>query len=154
MRITDWLSRQFTEINAISMSRNDIRHLQDNDATLNAVRQYAANDRWPNDTTEELRFFKKSRDKICFGTSGELFIRNDNQLKLVLPQCLTNVVIQAYHDDIGHPGFEKTLSEISSRYIWYTMAADIKEFVRTCHQCRACRSRPFQQTSPCLSVRI
>ena len=146
MKITDCLSRQFMEINAISISRNDIRHLQDNDATLNAVRQYAANDRWPNHTTEELHFFKKSRDKIRFGTSGELFIKNDNQLKLVLPQCLTNDVIKTYHDDIGHPGFEKTLNEISSRYIWYRMAADIKEFVRTCHQCQVSKPnlRPKQ----------
>ena len=136
MKVTDCLSRQFAEVTSISVSREDIRTLQENDQTIRLVRNFAVNNRWPNNPTDDIEFYKTQRNDLIFGREGELLLRSAGSHKLVIPECLTSDIIRTYHDDIGHPGLEKTVSEISSRYVWRTIKQDVKQFVQTCHECQ------------------
>ena len=36
----------------------------------------------------------------------------------------------------AHLGYRKTLNKVRTQYYWKGMAADVKEFVRTCEACQ------------------
>ena len=54
-------------------------------------------------------------------------INQTDQFALVLPEKYHEQVITGLHDDIGHPGFERTLDLTQSRYYWPKMSCDIQE---------------------------
>ena len=136
MKVTDCLSRQFTEVNLIRVSRADVKTLQENDAIVGRVRNFTSNERWPNDCNGALNFYKKLRDKLLFGPAGELMLQDETTLKLVVPEVIKNDILKNYHDRIGHPGIDKTLTEISSRYVWPEMQTDVRAFISSCHVCQ------------------
>ena len=136
MKVTDCLSRQFTEVNLIRVSRADVKNLQENDAIVGRVRNFTSNERWPNDCTGALGFYKKLRDKLVFGPAGELMVQDETAFKLVVPDVIKNDILKNYHDRIGHPGIDKTLTEISSRYVWPEIQADVRAFISSCHVCQ------------------
>ena len=136
MKISDCLSRQFAELNSIRVTKSEIANLQENDELLKNIRTYAANDRWPNEQDENVKFFSKQRSNIVFGTSGEMLIKTPLGVKIVVPRGIQAELIRTYHDDIGHPGIDKTLSELGTRYIWPRMESDVKKFIQTCHHCQ------------------
>ena len=74
MKVTDCLSRQFTEVNLIRVSRADIKNLQENDVTVGRFRTFTSNEPWPNAFNADLSFYKKLRDKLLFEPTGELMI--------------------------------------------------------------------------------
>ena len=39
-------------------------------------------------------------------------------LKLVIPEHLRNVVLQACHEELGHQGIDKTYDRIRQKYYW------------------------------------
>ena len=136
MKVSDCLSRQYAEINAIRLTRPEMRHLQENDPVLKFVRNYAANNRWPINASAPIQFYRKSRDKLTFGLSGELHVSDGHHVKLAIPRSIVPDIISTYHDDVGHPGADKTIADISSRYIWPTLRADVAAFISTCHDCQ------------------
>ena len=148
MKVSDCLSRQFTEINAIRLTRLEIQLLQENDPVLKQVRNHAANNRWPNHPSSPVKFYCDKRDSLEFGRSGELHIRDGNQIKLALPYAIIQEVISTYHDDVGHPGTEKTIADIANRYIWPALQEDVTKFIKTCHECQISKPnlRPKQPT--------
>ena len=136
MKISDCLSRQFAEINAIQLSKSEIANLQENDEQLAKIRNYVTNNRWPNKCNHEELFYAKIRPTLQFGRSGELLSKTLEGVKLVVPKSIVQDLICTYHNDIGHPGYDKTLTEMANRYIWPSMQNDVKEFTQTCHQCQ------------------
>ena len=136
MKVTDCLSRQFAEINTIRISRSEITNLQENDPELKKIRNFAAIDRWPSKATEDVDYFKKHRSSIIFGRAGEMLVRDSGIVKLAVPDSIKREIIKTYHDDVGHPGIEKTITDISSRYIWPSLDRDVSNFVKTCHKCQ------------------
>ena len=136
MKVTDCLSRQFTEVNLIRVSRADIKNLQENDVIVGRVRTFTSNERWPNACDGDLEFYKKHRDRLLFGPSGELMLQDKTELKLVVPEVIKNDILKNYHDRIGHPGIDKTLTEVSSRYVWPNIEADVRTFISSCHACQ------------------
>lgn len=59
--------------------------------------------------------------------------------KLCLPEELRQSVLRQEHDDVLHPGYEKTLQRIKIRYYWPKMAMDTKRYVRACVTCKQCK---------------
>ena len=57
------------------------------------------------------------------------------KLIILVPKTLQNDIIKTYHNETGHPGIVKTVTEISSPYIWPSLE-DLKTFIRTCHICQ------------------
>jgi hypothetical protein len=50
-----------------------------------------------------------------------------------------SLVVQM-HEDLGHSGEQKILTEICRRYFWHHRTEDVKSVVRSCHQCQLVRS--------------
>ena len=50
-------------------------------------------------------------------------------------------VLDACHEQQGHPGIERTYRLLSNRYWWDKLYAAIKEYVLKCHECQAASKR-------------
>ena len=136
MKVTDCLSRQFVEINAIQITRADVKIMQENDEILSRLRNFLSNDRWPNICNGDLEFYRQRRNDLFFGAAGEIMLKENNDFKLLVPDIIKKEILQNYHDKVGHPGIEKTLTEIASRYVWPSMRHDIEAFIKSCHICQ------------------
>ena len=62
--------------------------------------------------------------------------------QLVLPLVLREKTMKALHDDVGHQGYERTLSLIQARCFWPGMTVDIEEYCRNCNRCLLAKSKP------------
>lgn len=146
MKVTDCLSRQFAEINAIRLTKPEIRQLQDLDPTLKAARTHASNNRWPIRPGEPLLSYKKLRKNLIFGSSGELLVKKGGVTMLAVPTSIVTDIIKTYHDDVGHPGAEKTVADVSKSYFWPSLKIDVTSFIASCHDCQISRPnlRPKQ----------
>jgi len=136
MRVTDCLSRQFVEINALAISRSELANLQDADTVLQLVRNYHTNNRWPNDGSDQVKYYKRIRSKLRFGPNGEIMVEDNNVHKSIIPASIKREVMTTYHDSNGHPGAISTLEQLRRRYVWYEMNDDVHNYVDTCSQCQ------------------
>lgn len=64
------------------------------------------------------------------------FIRHRGLTRVVTPPALHQKLLQTCHDEHGHPGINKTVRIISSRYWWLTMVKDIRSYVFSCRSCQ------------------
>ena len=136
MHISDCLSRLPKEINALNILRRDIKTAQMDDEIIGQIRNYVANDRWPNQPTTEIGFYKANRNNLTFGPDGELFLRTA-KTRLVLPNGLITEVLESYHDRVGHPGGRNTLEDIKNQYVWYNMDETITHYAKSCYKCQS-----------------
>ena len=58
----------------------------------------------------------------------------------VPPVEYRDALLREAHEDCGHGGVQRTLRHLRPRYVWRGMTADIKEYVRTCHECQVARA--------------
>ena len=52
--------------------------------------------------------------------------------QLVLPKCYSESVLVGLHNDIGHPGRERTLWLLKERYFWAGMTVDVEQWINRC----------------------
>ena len=58
----------------------------------------------------------------------------DNTIQqLVLPKIYQKIVLQGLHNDVGHPGRDRTLSLVRERFYWPRMTADIDKWTSECN---------------------
>ena len=55
--------------------------------------------------------------------------------QLVLPECYRKEVLKGLHNDVGHPGQERTIRLMRDRYYWPGMANDVTQWVSSCDRC-------------------
>ncbi|XP_078787638.1 retrovirus-related Pol polyprotein from transposon 297 [Oryzias latipes] len=67
--------------------------------------------------------------------------------QLVLPEESRPMVLTSLHDDMGHPGIERTLDLVRSRFFWPRMAADVEQKIKTCNRCIR-RKAPPERAAP------
>ena len=62
--------------------------------------------------------------------------------QLVLPKCYRNDVLKGLHNDIDHPGRDRTISLLRERFFWPGMTKDAEEWIENCDRCvrRKCGS--------------
>ncbi len=65
----------------------------------------------------------------------ETTIQDETRLQLVLPSEWINRVLHMLHNDVGHPGRDRTISLIRDRFFWPRMAGDVENWVRTAAGC-------------------
>jgi len=108
-----------------------VKNLQQNDSTTQKIKERLTNSR------------RSARDTVTWhlGLAGELLY----QEKLFVPeeQAIKQELLQRYHDDplAGHFGSAKTLELLQRKYYWPRMAADVKEYCKTCHVCQTGKPR-------------
>lgn len=59
--------------------------------------------------------------------------------KLCVPEVMRDEILRKEHDESLHPGFEKVLQRVKTRYYWPKMAADIKNYIKACAVCKQCK---------------
>jgi hypothetical protein len=73
------------------------------------------------------------------------------QQQFVLPSAHVNTVLEAMHNDMGHPGKDRTLSLLKDRFYWPGMSKDIEEWISHCGRC-ICRKTPPNHRAPLVSI--
>lgn len=137
MKVTDCLSRQFSELNQLRVTKSNLADLQNGDPILNLVRNYISTDRWPINPIDEIQPYLRKREKFVFGRSGELLLRDDDTLKIIPPQIMVPDLLRTFHDKNGHAGERVCQTQMTRNYFWPEMNTDIKEYIRTCSNCQA-----------------
>eukprot|EP01034_Spumella_vulgaris_P021962 gene21962-28044_t len=56
-------------------------------------------------------------------------------LQIVVPKSLVDKIIWIMHDQLGHPGRNRTTETTKMRYYWPGMNVDIQNAVKECHYC-------------------
>ena len=67
--------------------------------------------------------------------------------QLVLPTIYRKTVLQGLHNDVGHPGRDRTLSLIRERFYWPRITAEIEEWTKQCQRCLL-RKSPTTNRAP------
>ena len=61
-----------------------------------------------------------------------VLISDDRKSQLVLPSAHIDTVLQALHDDMGHPGKDRTLSLLRDRFYWPGMDRSVDNWIKQC----------------------
>ena len=136
MKITDCLSRQFVELNALQITKRNLAELQTADPILNLVRNYVTTDRWPNHPDDDFKPFLQKRHYLVFGRDGELLLKENVGVRTIPAQIMVVDIIKTYHDKNGHPGEQQCIRQLSRNYFWPNMTKDVKEYIKSCHDCQ------------------
>jgi hypothetical protein len=84
---------------------------------------------------EEGRRARKRAASYCW-KEQKLFFKD---LYVPEPEERRSLVLQM-HEDLGHSGEERLLTEIYRRYFWHCRIEDIKSVVKSCQQCQLVRN--------------
>ena len=78
----------------------------------------------------------------------------DGQVRdqLVVPACYVKSVLTGLHDDVGHPGRDRTTSLVRDRFYWSGMSKDIEQWIRSCDRCVK-RKTPANTRVPLVSIK-
>ena len=126
-------------------SKTDIATLQGMCNEVGLMYNYMVQGQLPDNKSEQQKLIISSeqyvvRDNILYHFFDAKSKKNkrmeDSFSQLVVPKCLREDVIHAYHDGNAHLGFDKTYSAIRSKYYWPKMYVDIDLHVRTCDTCQ------------------
>ena len=60
-------------------------------------------------------------------------------------------MFQGLHNDVGHPGRDRTLSLVKERFYWPRMTADIDKWTSQCHRCLR-RKSPTNNRTPLVNI--
>jgi len=70
--------------------------------------------------------------------------------QLVLPSAFTHQVLQGLHNDVGHPGKDRTSSLVRERFYWPGYIAEIERWVQQCGRCL--RRKSTTKKAPMVSI--
>ena len=85
---------------------------------------------------------------------GILFrnLREDDRVieQLVVPKSYRKDILKSIHNDIGHPGQDRTLRLIRERFYWPGVSSDVNQWIETCDRC--IRRKKTIQKEPLVNV--
>lgn len=88
-------------------------------------------------------------------TRGVLYrqvkVQDIDQYQLVLPFQYRHTAIESAHNDMGHPGKDRTLSILRDRVYWPKMSRDIDSWIDKCDRCIKSKS-PTNNRAPLVSI--
>lgn len=74
--------------------------------------------------------------------------------QIVLPSRYVEDVLQGLsHNNVGHPGRDKTLSLLRDRFFWPGMAKDTEEYIKNCQRCILRKTPSKNIRAPLLMIR-
>ncbi len=65
----------------------------------------------------------------------EIQDNGETKRQLVLPAVYIEEVLKGVHDQMGHPGRDRTLSLLRDRFYWPGMTSDAEAWVKNCGRC-------------------
>ena len=97
---------------------------------------------------------KPRRDKIPFSTTNSAYLKvfdslqlvhgvlyrkvilkGEERKQLVIPDHFVSNILQGLHDDVGHPGRDRTVSLIQDRVYWPGVTRDVDQWISKCGRC-------------------
>ena len=112
----------------------EIRRRQRQDSTIETWRravidQMLPKKNWNRDDVLMIRNFKNFRMR-----RGILYrqIDEENIDQLVIPDYYRQEKLTSLHDNVGHPGRERTLALLKERFYWPRMSIDVEKHVTKC----------------------
>lgn len=117
--------------------------LQRNDPSLARVLRYLKRGKPPagsesrKETAEVVQLIKEW-DRLVIRDNVLLRRRltdGHETFQLILPAEFRNQALKGLHDDVGHPGRDRTLDLVRSRFYWPFMATHIEKYVTHCGRC-------------------
>ena len=79
------------------------------------------------------------RDNILYRARQ---IQGQTHYQLVLPKKYRSEALIGLHDHVGHPGVDRTLELVRSRYYWPGMSRDVDNKVHHCERCTRRKDPP------------
>ena len=126
--------------------------LQQQDPSLSAIRDYLAQGALP---PAPERKAQSQRVQQLLGQWDRLSVKEgviwrtvQDQLthepchQILVPQEQIKPLLEAYHNQAGHPGQERTLSLVRRRFYWPQMESSVSAFVQSCPRCTLHKARP------------
>ena len=121
------------------LTASELKVLQQNDETLEAVRRAADGEQ----STAGGGFFKK--DGVIYRRWTPPGRDTDAMTveQLVLPSPCRRTVLKVAHQIplAGHLGKTKTADRVRQRFYWPSLFKDVEEFCRSCGECQKCSTR-------------
>ena len=148
MKISDCLSRQFTELNALQVTKRNLSELQAADPVLHYVKNYVSSNRWPNNPDPVFIPFLRNRQHLFFGSDGELLINMNNSIRTIPAEIMKTDIIQAYHDKNGHPGEQQCVKQLARSFFWPGLTRDVKTYIKSCHRCQITKPNLHPRRAP------
>ena len=145
-------------INSTSLKKQDWRKAQSSDPNLSFVVDCLIEGYKPSsqDTIQrqlDKRYISEWQSYLL--KEGVLYRRSQFNTgtvdRLCLPQSLKQDILQAYHDDLGHQGRDRTSSLVKSIFFWPGMDKDISEWIRKCDRCIR-RKRPLTKAAELVNI--
>ena len=117
----------------------EIRQMQRSDNVIDKWRRAVIDDKIPTSfmTKEDLTMKKQFKNlKIKRGILFRVVhdIEGEKE-QLVLPECYKKEVLMGLHNNIGHPGKERTLKLLRDRFYWPRSSTDVEEWIDKCDRC-------------------
>jgi transposase InsO family protein len=119
----------------------DVRRAQNSDPIIGAWMTY-------------LRSGRKPKHRVCQHPEDAAMLRNFEHLRLkrgalyrevttdgqttsqlVLPSSLRKEALRGIHDDVGHPGRDRTMALAKERFWWPGMSRNVEDWVSHCTRC-------------------
>ena len=89
------------------------------------------------DIPQEQREELVKRSRPYFARDGRLWRRQaQGRHQLVLTPGQREGVLREAHDGLGHKGYYSTLRTLLDRFWWPSLTADLKQYLKTCHECQ------------------
>ena len=89
--------------------------------------------------------------------NGIFTTKINNRHLAVIPKTRVQQILENVHDKSGHPGFNKTVQQITASNWWPNCRNDIKQYVRSCKTCQLVKlpHQPFpgQYITPETNIR-
>jgi RNase H-like domain found in reverse transcriptase/Reverse transcriptase (RNA-dependent DNA polymerase)/Integrase zinc binding domain/Integrase core domain len=97
---------------------------------------------------DEDRVYKYTETKTMYlptltdGSYGALRIHDPRKEqspykdRVAMPLTLVPTLLQLYHDQMAHPGFNRSMDTIKLKYWWPTMRHDVLTYTQSCQFCR------------------
>ncbi|KAK3103801.1 hypothetical protein FSP39_021997 [Pinctada imbricata] len=140
------------------MQSIDVESEQRNDPILKDWIYFVEQQRLPKGhelpQTPESTLFRKNFSKFRIVDNvlyREVVIDEGNLQQLVVPPSLIDTVFTFVHDNMGHPGRDKTSSLIKDRFYWPGMTKDIDDWIKGCKPCLL-RKSPVQHRAPLSNI--
>ena len=73
-------------------------------------------------------------------------LRNIDQM--VVPKCVQDACLHLLHDQVGHPGRQRTIDTIRQNYTWIGLNEDVKRHIRNCRFCKLRKTDTFRAKVP------
>jgi len=124
------------------LNARDWRRAQARDSSLDVIMSHLRSGTRPNrgdfgnnpDMIALLKTFQnlKLRRGVLYRVTS---VNEEECEQLVLPTRCRQSVLRCLHDQVGHPGRDRTHSLIRDRFYWPGMTRDIENHVQNCERC-------------------